>query len=117
MTGWVSDDEYLEQKRKEGDDRQKTYAVNVKTGAERVYRDLSQFKDLFPAGIDPSSPADNNKTFTRLIYAKDGDLYFLDTEAREFKRLTQTPAEEKNPTLSPDGKLVAFTRDNNLFSI
>ena len=117
VTGWANDDEYLEQKKKEGDERQKLYAVNVKTGAERVYRDLGQFKDLFPEGIEPAFPADNNKAFTKLIYAKDGDLYFFNVDTREFRRLTQTPSEEKNPTLSPDGSMVAFTRDNNLFSI
>src|SRR5690606_16250339 len=33
------------------------------------------------------------------------------------KRLTNNADEEKNPTLSPDGKFVAFTRNNDLFAV
>jgi len=113
----VDDDHYLEQKKKEGDEWPKRYSVDVKNGKEVLYRDMQQYKDLVAPGIDPGSPASSDEKETRHIYEKDDDLYLLDTEKKEFKRLTQTSGEEKNPILSPDGKRVAFTRDNNLYAI
>jgi dipeptidyl-peptidase-4 len=117
ISGWLDDKHYLESKKKEGDDRAKVYAVDAETGAETVVRDLRQYHALAGDSIDPSEPAAANETYTRLIYTKNGDLFYLNTEKREFKRLTNTPAEEKNPTLSPDGNFVAFTRNNDLYAI
>jgi dipeptidyl-peptidase 4 len=117
IIGWDDDNHYLEMKKKEGDDRMKVYSVDVKTGKDALQRDLDQYKELVGAGINPNYPATNNEKFTRLIFVKDKDLYLLNTEKKEFKRLTETTAEEKNPTMSPDGNYVAFTRENNLFAI
>lgn len=117
IIGWADDVNYLEMKKKEGDKTNKVYAINAVTGEEKVYRDLEQFAALVDSGIAVASPSSFNESYTRLIYTQKHDLYFLDTQAKTFKRLTQTAAEEKNPTLSPDGNFVAFTRDNNLFAI
>ncbi len=117
ITGWADDTHYLELKKKPGDERARVYSVDVRTGEEKVYRDPGQYKALVDSGIRSSNAVAENETSTRFIYSKDNDLYFLDTRRKEFKRLTTTAAEEKNPTLSPDGNHVAFTRDKNLFSI
>ncbi|MDZ7291901.1 MAG: DPP IV N-terminal domain-containing protein [candidate division KSB1 bacterium] len=117
IIGWADDNHYLEMKKKDGDKAAKVYAIDVVSGEEKVYRDLEQHAAVVDSGITVANPASYNEGYTRLIYVKDKDLYFLDTQKKEFKRLTQTVAEEKNPTLSPDGNYVAFTRDNNLFSI
>jgi dipeptidyl-peptidase-4 len=117
IIGWADDNHYLEMKKKEGDKTAKVYAINVTSGEEKVHRDLEQFAAIVDSGISVTSPSSYNDAYTRLIYVKDKDVYFLDTEKKNFKRLTQTAAEEKNPTLSPDGNYVAFTRDNNLFAI
>ncbi len=117
IIGWADDNHYLEMKKKEGDKTARVYAINVASGEEKVYRDLEQYAAVVDSGISVASPSSFNEAYTRLIYVKDKDIYFLDTEKKNFKRLTQTAAEEKNPTLSPDGNYVAFTRDNNLFAI
>ncbi len=117
IIGWADDNHYLEMKKKEGDKKTKVYAIDVASGEEKVYRDLEQYAALVDSGISVASPSSHNDAYTRLIYVKDKDIYFLDTEKKSFKRLTQTAAEEKNPTLSPDGNYVAFTRDGNLFAI
>ncbi len=117
ISGWKDDDHYLETKKKEGDERSRVYAVDVKSGKEEVYRDLEQYRNLVDSTINLNFPASHNESYDILIYESAGDLYLLDTKKREFKRLTATPAEEKNPTLSPNAEYVAFTRDNNLFSI
>jgi len=117
IIGWADDNHYLEMKKKEGEKTAKVYAINVASGEEKVHQDLEQYATLADSGISVANPSSFNDAYTRLIYVKDKDVYFLDTEKKNFKRLTQTAAEEKNPTLSPDGNYVAFTRDNNLFAI
>jgi dipeptidyl-peptidase-4 len=117
ITGWADEESYIEVKKNEGDDRAKSYAVNVRTGAERLYRDLAQYKELLPQGVDPARPAATSESATRLVYVKENDLYLLDTERRTFTQITATAAEEKNPTFSPDGNHVAFTRENDLYSV
>ncbi|HCV42970.1 MAG TPA: peptidase S9 family protein, partial [Bacteroidetes bacterium] len=117
ISGWSDDSHYLEMKKKEGDDRVKVYSVDVRNGEESIYSDLEQYKTLVDSGINVSNPVSRNESSIRCIYVKDGDLYFLDVQRKEFKRLTITEASEKNPTLSPDGNFVAFTRDRNLFGV
>jgi len=117
IIGWADEVNYLEMKKKEGDKTNKVYAINAVSGEEKVYRDLEQYAALVDSGVSVASPSSFNEAYTRLIYIKKNDLYFLDPQTKTFKRLTQTAAEEKNPTLSPDGNFVAFTRDNNLFAI
>jgi dipeptidyl-peptidase-4 len=51
-----------------------------------------------------------------VVTVKDNDV-FIQYGKDEAKRLTNNPAEEKNPTLSPDGKYVAFTRNNDLYAV
>ena len=50
------------------------------------------------------------------VMVKEGDIYYISASGTETK-ITETKSEEKNPELSPDGKLVAFTRDNDLYSV
>ena len=42
------------------------------------------------------------------------DLYYYDTQSNKAWRLTSAPGKEENPTFSPDGRFVAFTRANDL---
>ncbi len=117
ITGWTDDRHYLEMKKKEGDDHQRHYVVDAETGTDTVYHDLKQYADVCPAGLDPASPVSSTTDYTRHMYSIGNDLYALDTRTRTCRRLTQSAGQEKNPTLSPDGQHVAFTRDNDLFSI
>ena len=117
IIGWTDDSHYLERKKREGDERVKVYAVDAISGGEKLFSDLEQYKALVDSGINLSNPGSKNKDLTHLVYVKEGDLYFLDVRKREFKRLTRTPGEEKNPTLSPDGNDVAFTREADLYSV
>lgn len=42
-----------------------------------------------------------------------GDLWVMDTELREPKRVTNTPEEERSPIFSPDGDAVLFVSDRD----
>jgi dipeptidyl-peptidase 4 len=51
-----------------------------------------------------------------LLSIKD-DLYIYGIQSKTLTRLTSAAGEEEQPTFSPDGKLVAFVRGHNLFTI
>src|SRR5690606_18693661 len=91
--GWADNDHYIERDRTDG----RRYQVHVKTN-ERTYY-------MPPVQSDTEVSIKNKDIYIR--YGNDPE-----------RRLTQSPdVEEKNPTLYPDGKYVAFTRDNDLYSV
>jgi dipeptidyl aminopeptidase/acylaminoacyl peptidase len=47
----------------------------------------------------------------------DDDLYYSSADGSEARRLTSTPGAEEMAEFSPDGKFVAFVRDNDLFVV
>jgi dipeptidyl-peptidase 4 len=55
-----------------------------------------------------------NSARTGILVTIADDLYFYDTSVATATRLTTAPGEEQEATFSPDGKLVAFVRANNL---
>jgi dipeptidyl-peptidase-4 len=76
----------------------KFFAANIKTGA------LSAFEDTL---------SDEEELTVEMV---DGDIY-LNHHNNQKEQLTRTPEEEKNPTLSPARSYVAFTRNNDLYTI
>jgi len=51
----------------------------------------------------------------RAIYLIKGDVFLLDLSTAKFTRATNTPDEEKDVQFSPDGKLLSFVRNNDLY--
>ncbi|WP_285059542.1 S9 family peptidase [Pedobacter ginsengisoli] len=92
ITGWADDSHYIEMDTKD----RKAYAVDVKSGARSPYTP------------PPKSDVD--------LTIRDNDIY-IQYGKTEPKRLTSDTIQEKNPTLSPDGKYVAFTRQNDLYAV
>ena len=76
--------------------------LNAKTGQES----LATEADLKPA-TEASEPAKPR------VSSRSGNL-FAKVDGKEFQ-LTFDEAPEQNPTLSPDNKYVAYTKNNNLF--
>ncbi len=110
VTGWADEEHFVET-------QGGSYLVDARTGKREAYRDMEPYRSLVGKGIEPGSPASSDDSYRRLLYVKDGEFYLLDTGTRDFRRLTNAPAERKNPTFSPDGKYIAFTRDNNLCAL
>ncbi|HZM71716.1 MAG TPA: S9 family peptidase [Candidatus Cryosericum sp.] len=54
------------------------------------------------------------ETADRVVYADGGDLYLV-RPGRDALRLTSSSEVEQDPQLSPDGRLLAFTRDDDLY--
>ncbi|WP_099365806.1 S9 family peptidase [Sphingobacterium sp. 1.A.4] len=93
---WADADHYIERSDAE-------YKVNVKTGKKE--------KMTFNRN-EVQTP----QNFTR-VYLRDNDIY-IQTNGGEGKQITNSPKDaERNPTLSPDKKYVAFTRNNDLYSV
>ena len=93
-SGWADDTHYIEY-RLEGQ-QNKPYTVDVKTGE--------------------SVPSASSQVNEASVLIRDKDVIFKDAAGAE-KQLTRDTTQEKNPTLSPDKRQVAFTRNNDLFSV
>ncbi len=121
ITGWQDEKTYIESKKKEGEEKAKSYLIDAKSGKEKGEKipdvNWDDFKGIVDTTFNVSRPTISNEKKTKHIYEKDDDLYLLDTERKEFKRLTNNSVDEKNPTFSPDGNWLAFTREHNLFAI
>ncbi len=84
-------------------DRKKALAHAKQTlGEEKAPRSIS-----FPLAFDERG--------VKGIYDFNGDIFILDLATAQFKQLTTTEAEEKCINFSPDGKKLAYVRDNDLY--
>ncbi|GEP94887.1 S9 family peptidase [Chitinophaga cymbidii] len=90
IRGWADKSHYIETRNGQ------SLSVDARTGKTSPY----------------TAPAETGST----VSVKDNDI-FLRTPSGEEIRLTQDSAVEKNPTLSPDEKYVAFTRNNDLYAV
>lgn len=73
--------------------------------------------------IIESAKQEKRFTLPSYIWAPDGvhilipsenDLFFFDSEKKTLMRLTDDPAEERDPHFSPDSKKIAFIKNDNL---
>ena len=64
----------------------------------------------------PSVFGTYNKTRTKKVYEKNGDLFLLDIALNRITQITNTIDRESNPTFSGDERKVIFTSNGNLFS-
>lgn len=92
VLGWSDDSHYIEM---DAADR-KLYTTDVHSGAKAAY----------------TPPPKSNVN----VSIQNNDIY-IQYGKEEAKQLTNNKDEEKNPTLSPDGKYVAFTRNNDLYAV
>jgi dipeptidyl-peptidase-4 len=92
ISGWSDDNHYIETDPK----TKQQYAVDIHSGERSAYTP------------PPKSDVE--------VMVKDKDV-FIQYGKTEPKKLTADTVEEKNPTLSPDGKYVAFTRNSDLYAV
>lgn len=92
---WIDDGHFV--LKREG----KSFSVDCKTGVETDYVEEQVMK-----GSVPYKPK---------IITKNNDLYV--TKNIEDVQLTFDKDKESNPTLSPDGNYVAYTKNNDLYTV
>ena len=49
------------------------------------------------------------------LYLFEDDIYLLDIQNQNYRRITDTDSEEKAARFSPDGKKISFVRDNDIY--
>src|SRR5262249_39517377 len=54
---------------------------------------------------------------SEMLVSAAGDLFLVGVEKGEWKQLTTTSEAERDPKLSPDGRLVAFRRREDLYCL
>jgi dipeptidyl-peptidase 4 len=96
---WTDDDHYVEIREDDTPNgRYRPMKVEAKTGKAVPYE------------------AVEGNLSNQRAFIKNNDIYYASASGQE-KKLTNNSAPEINPTLSPDGKWVAFTRLNNLYAL
>lgn len=116
LGGWIDGDYFLQWEKKENGSP-KWLKVNARTGEKDVFIDYEAIQKKMPESLDASSHIDETSDYSGLLYSHKGDLYYYSRPQVKFRRLTATPDGEMNPTLSPDGRLVAYTRNHNLYTL
>ena len=95
VTKWIDDSHFV--LKKDG----KNIAIDCKTGAESEYKEEQVIK-----GSVSAKPK---------IITKGTDLYV--TKNAEDIQLTFDKDKENNPTLSPDGNYIAYSKNNDLYTV
>ena len=61
--------------------------------------------------VDKATDVAFSKDGLEIAFIAEGDLWVMDTELREPRKVTDTPEQERIPVFSPDGEYVFFARD------
>ncbi len=64
----------------------------------------------------PASSGTYNKSFTKKLYEKNGDLFLLDIPSGKITQLTSTVGRESGAAFSGDEKKIIYTFDQNLYA-
>jgi dipeptidyl-peptidase-4 len=93
---WVDNNQFVLNTKRGDDAAPKNYLYNLTT---------KQYS-IAPADVVPTEKS---------VFLKKGDIFLNENGAET--QLTFDVAEEKNPTLSPDGNYVGYTKNNNLYTL
>ena len=78
-------------------------------------------RNLIKVGVEerkklPSYNGKYNRSRSKMVYSKAGDLYLMETQSGVITRICTTSANENNPVFSQNEDKILFTSGNNLFS-
>lgn len=123
---WLQDgDYYLQTNDPSRRDVPRLQKVNAATGEAVPFFDVAKMQAAFAAL--PGISADNarqlanrgnynlNPAETAVLINWSNDLFYYEFGSDRAFRLTFTPEEEVGEGFSPDGKMVSFVRDNNIY--
>jgi dipeptidyl-peptidase-4 len=122
---WLDESSYLQMRR--AGRGVEWIAVEAASGRTSPLFDAARMEDALAAlpGVTREKAADGaraagltfNPARTAGLLSIDADLYFYDFSAGRAARLTSAAGDEEEATFSPDGRLVAFVRGNNLYTV
>ena len=61
--------------------------------------------------------ASYNKSKSKIVFARGGDIYMMDMKTKKETQLTSTEARDSNPSFHSDESIITFVSDNNLFYV
>ena len=98
-------------------------SYNPDNGRRRTVVNASNIIDALTALIDPEDPIEElgwpdafDPTGRWAVYEISDDIVLLDLRSSEITAVAVTDAEEKSARFSPDGRWLAFVRDNDLYA-
>lgn len=124
---WLNDMEYVSPRRGKTPEETVLLRVEAATGTSRPFLDRARLETAFRAV--PGIHADDVARLSRLtsyittadantvLLSMADDLFVYKVDADRVVRLTNSPGREEEASFSPDGRLVAFVRDSNLFVV
>ncbi len=122
---WIDDDAYLWMRR--GDRGFEWLKVDAVSGGTTALFDAARMEAAVSAlpgvnrteaaGLVRSGDLTLNPARTGALATSAGDLYYFDFATARAVRLTSEPGDEEEATFSPDGRLVAFVRLNDLYVV
>jgi dipeptidyl-peptidase 4 len=113
---WLDNEHYL-QWNQEKNNPPRWMKVSARTGEKIIFLDYGRIQKDLPEGLDAARHIDETSDYSGLLYSFKGDIYYYSRPQNQLRRLTASIGDEMNPTLSPDGRFAAYTRDHNLYTI
>jgi dipeptidyl-peptidase-4 len=122
---WIDDTAYLQSRRVgRGLEWLKVDALSGRASplfdVSRMEAALAKLPDITPEQASALARSDDlvfNPSRTGALVTIDNDLYFYDFSSLSASRLTDAAGLEEEAGFSPDGRLVAFVRGNNLYAV
>lgn len=112
ISGWADDTHYYQYS------DSKLLKVHVRTGKETLMLDYSKNEELEKHEFKLRKADDRTADFNTFLFVKEGAFYLfnrLDQKLTELGSISENAYSIKNPTLSPDGLKIAYTKKGDLF--
>jgi dipeptidyl-peptidase-4 len=117
IVGWLNEKSYLIWKQNDKGRRDILQKVDAGTGETSIFIDFTEVNEKFQTGSIVAPWEARTTDYKGFIIRFNNELHYFYSKDGSFKQLTNSDTEEKNPTFSPDGRFLAFTRDNDLYTI
>jgi len=109
MIDWLDGQRYLEVR-----DGQ-IFVVTARSGKAALLLDPAATSTLTVAGLDPLAADDQSADWDTFLFHRDRDLLVFTRATGKLVRFPLPAGEPQNPTLSPDGRMAAFTVAGDLY--
>ena len=120
---WLDDDRLVTYDTRLAKNERTLTSINASSGRTRELVNAEKVVDAMNEMFEPEEPYEElgwpsaiDPTANWAVYAKGGDLVLLNLRNADLLRVTSTDAAESSPRFSPDGRWLAYVRDNDIFA-